>query len=103
MEPKDAQTIPRLVEAAAVRYSSRKAIVELKHVITYRELVGAMLRAARAFIAAGVEPGDRVAIWAPNIHEWIVAAIGIQAAGGVLVPLNTRLKGGEAGYILAKS
>ena len=40
---------------------------------------------------------------APNIHEWIVAAIGLQCAGAVLVPLNTRLKGGEAGYILKKS
>ena len=61
------------------------------------------LRAARAFMAAGVAHGDRVAVWAPNIHEWIVAAIGLQTAGGVLVPLNTRLKGGEAGYILEKS
>ena len=103
MEPKDAQTIPQLVEAAAVRYSGRKAIVELKTTITYRELLGEMLRAARAFIAAGIEPGDRVAVWAQNIPEWITAAVGLQAAGAVLVPLNTRLKRTEAAYILEKS
>ena len=54
-------------------------------------------------MAAGIEPGDRVAIWAPNLHEWILAAIGLQSAGAVLVPLNTRYKGGEAAYILNKS
>ena len=42
-------------------------------------------------------------MWAPNIPEWIVAAGGAQAAGGVLVPINTRLKGKEAGYILRRS
>ena len=63
----------------------------------------ASLDASRAFIAAGIEPGDRVGVWAPNIYEWVVAAIGLQGAGGVLVPLNTRMKGSEAGYILRKS
>ena len=48
-------------------------------------------------------PGDRVGIWAPNLHEWIVAAIGVQSAGGAIVTLNTRMKGGEAGYVLRKS
>ncbi|MGT2490147.1 AMP-binding protein [Cupriavidus basilensis] len=48
-----------------------------------------------ALMALGVAPGERVAVWAPNLHEWIVAALsGIQMAGGVLVPLNTRLMGG---------
>jgi HIP---CoA ligase len=103
MEPKDARTIPQLIEAAAVRFSSRKALVELKTVVTFRELATAVRRAARAFMAAGIGRGDRVAIWAPNIHEWVVAACGIQSAGAVLVPLNTRLKGAEASYVLQKS
>jgi acyl-CoA synthetase (AMP-forming)/AMP-acid ligase II len=62
-----------------------------------------MRGAARAFLAAGLARGDRVAIWAPNLWEWIVAATGLQAAGGVLVPLNTRFKGREAGHVLRKS
>ena len=41
---------------------------------------------ARAAIAAGLQPGDRAAIWAPNSAEWVLAALGVQAAGGVLVP-----------------
>ena len=47
--------------------------------------------------------GDRVALWAPNCAEWMLAALGALRAGAVLVPLNTRFKGGEAGYILRTS
>jgi acyl-CoA synthetase (AMP-forming)/AMP-acid ligase II len=54
-------------------------------------------------VASGIKAGDRVAIWAPNIHEWIVAALGALTAGAVLVPINTRFKGREASYVLAKS
>ena len=42
-------------------------------------------------------------MWAPNSIEWIVAALGITTAGGVLVPVNTRFKGTEAAYVLARS
>jgi acyl-CoA synthetase (AMP-forming)/AMP-acid ligase II len=97
------QTIPRLVQSAAERFGDRTAVEDGDLTLTFRELARAGLQAAQAFIAAGLEPGDRVGMWAPNIHEWILAAIGLQSAGGVLVPLNTRLKGSEAGYILRKS
>ncbi len=53
-------------------------------------------RRRRAFVAAGIEPGDRVGIWAPNCWEWVAALPGLQPAGGVAVPLNSRYKGGEA-------
>ena len=57
-------------------------------------------RGARASLASGIERGDRVAVWAPNSLEWIVAALGVTTAGGVLVPVNTRFKGAEAAYVL---
>ena len=56
--------------------------------------------AARALLASGIERGDRVAVWAPNSLEWIVAALGVTTAGGVLVPVNTRFRGAEAAYVL---
>jgi len=59
--------------------------------------------ATRAMMAAGVAPGDRVAIWAPNGLGWIVAALGAQSAGAALVPINTRWKGEEAAYVLSAS
>lgn len=97
------QTIPHLVRAAAHRFGEGVAVEEPGARLTFAQLAEAGLTAARAFMAAGIEPGDRVGVWAPNVSEWIVAAIGIQSAGGVLVTLNTRMKGAEAGYILRKS
>jgi acyl-CoA synthetase (AMP-forming)/AMP-acid ligase II len=96
-------TIPRLVQGAAERFGELSALEDGETRFDFQGLADAGLGAARAFIAAGLRPGDRVGIWAPNIHEWVVAAIGLQSAGGVLVTLNTRMKGGEAAYILRKS
>lgn len=97
------RTIPGLVWAAADRFGDRLAIEEGGVKLTFAALADASSRLARAFIAAGIEPGDRVALWAPNIYEWVLAAIGAQMAGAVLVPINTRFKGAEAAYILNKS
>lgn len=102
-KPADERTIPRLVQAAAERFPDRGAVEGGAVELNFAELAEAGRRAARAFCAAGIEPRDRVAIWAANIFEWIVAAIGLRSARGVLVPLDTRLKGAEAGYVLRRS
>jgi acyl-CoA synthetase (AMP-forming)/AMP-acid ligase II len=98
-----AQTIPALVRRSAQRFGAAVALEDGGVTLTFEELLRAAERAARAFVATGLRPGERAAIWAPNLHEWVVAALGLQSVGGVLVPLNTRMKGREAGYILAKS
>ena len=66
-----------------------------------RELGQAAHEFAAALVVSGVTPGDRVAIWAFNSAEWVVAVLGIFAAGGVLVPVNTRFKGPEAADMLS--
>ena len=98
-----ARTLPQVVADAAATYGERVAITDGDVCLTYEELDRARIEAARAFIAAGLEQGDRVAIWAPNIYQWIIAAIGAQSIGGVLVPMNTRYKGAEASYVIAAS
>ncbi len=98
-------TTPRLVRVAAERHGDSPAFEDESDgtTITYRHLERQVLDAARAYIAAGVEPGDRVAIWAPNIWEWPVLALGAHSAGAVVVPINTRFKGTEAAYVLGRS
>ena len=71
--------------------------------LTFRELAALAHRATRAAMAQGIRPGDRVAIWAPNSWEWIVAALGMLGAGAWLVPVNTRFKGDEAAYVLDRA
>lgn len=96
-------TIPQLVQNAATRFGAHSAIEDGDIRLTYTQLEHARVAAAKAFIAAGVMHGDRVAVWAPNIAEWIIAAIGMQSIGAILVPVNTRMKGAEAGYVLRAS
>ncbi len=96
-------TIPRLVETAAAAYGDSEAVVDGERRVTFAELAELVHAAAGECIRLGVEPGDRVGIWAPNTLEWIVAGLGALAAGGVLVPLNTRYKGEEAAWILDRS
>ncbi|GHF09605.1 FadD3 family acyl-CoA ligase [Streptomyces morookaense] len=96
-------SIPRLVRTAAERYGDREAVVEGRSRTGYRQLGERVERAAAACLAAGVEPGDRVAVWAPNTADWIVCALGAVTAGAVLVPVNTRFKGAEAAHVLART
>lgn len=106
-----AYTIPGAVEHAAARWPDAIALEERPAgdpdgallSLSFSQLWERCLDAARAFIAAGLEPGDRVAIWAPNRHEWILAAVGLHCVGGVLVPINTRFKPRETAYVLARS
>ena len=98
-----APSIAHLFAHAAQAYGDRPAIEDGARHISYRQLDQLRQQAARALLALGVQAGDRVAIWAPNIWEWIVAAGALHSVGAALVPLNTRMKGSEAGYILRES
>ncbi|MCX5586204.1 FadD3 family acyl-CoA ligase [Streptomyces erythrochromogenes] len=97
------RTIAGLVRSASARYGDLEAVVDGRVRISYAQLGERVERAAAACVAAGVEPGDRVAVWAPNTLDWIVSALGAVSAGAVLVPLNTRFKGAEAAYVLQRS
>ncbi|MCM1969910.1 FadD3 family acyl-CoA ligase [Streptomyces sp. G1] len=96
-------SIPELVRRSAERYADTEAVVEGRTRISYAELGARIERSTAACVAAGVRPGDRVALWAPNTLDWIVAALGAVSAGAVLVPVNTRFKGTEAADVLRRS
>ena len=97
------ETLPRLVDIAADRHGERPFLIDGDTTISFRDLGRRVRRAAAALVALGVGPGENVAIWAPNMWEWVVAALGAQSVGAALVPINTRYKGAEAAYILRKS
>jgi len=58
---------------------------------------------ARGLIGAGVARGDRVAVWATNVPEWIVLQFALAKAGAVLVTVNTSLRSREIEYLLRQS
>ncbi|MBV9841034.1 MAG: AMP-binding protein [Sphingomonadaceae bacterium] len=92
----------RFQQAVAV-HSGRIAIRDAGIDLTYRELEAASREVGAALIALGMRHGDRIAIWGVNSADWVVAALGIQAAGCVLIPIGTRLRGREAADILIAS
>jgi acyl-CoA synthetase (AMP-forming)/AMP-acid ligase II len=101
--PKSVRTIPQLVLASAKTYADAPAIIDGDLQLTFTELADEVFRAARGFIALGLRPHDRVGIWASNSHRWVIAALGVACAGGVVVPLNTRYRGAEARQFLART
>jgi acyl-CoA synthetase (AMP-forming)/AMP-acid ligase II len=96
-------TTPALVDWAADRYGAAEALVDGERRWSFRELAAEVHGASRAFVATGVGRGDRVAIWAPNVAEWVIGALGAQMAGAAIVPLNTRFKGHEAADLMMRS
>jgi len=105
----EARTIPALVERAAERFGPREALVDADGAearggdvrrLGFAELAAAADEAALAYVAQGLEPGDRVAIWAPNSARWVVAALGAYRAGCVVTTVNTRFRGPEAAHVV---
>jgi HIP---CoA ligase len=92
-----------MVLSAADRFGDAEAIVDGPLRLTFRQVVERIRCAAGAFADLGIDKGDRVAVWAPNSAEWIIAAFGLLTAGGVLVPVNTRFKTDEAGDVIARA
>ncbi|MEU5343730.1 MULTISPECIES: FadD3 family acyl-CoA ligase [unclassified Streptomyces] len=98
------RSIPEMALSAADRFGDAEAVVDGELRLTFRELAERIRVAAGAYAGElGIRKGDRVALWAPNSAAWIVAAFGLTAAGGVLVPVNTRFKDAEAHDIVRRS
>jgi acyl-CoA synthetase (AMP-forming)/AMP-acid ligase II len=97
------QTLCALLEESSKRYGDRLAVIDGPRRLSYTELAAQVRTMARALMAAGVQSGDRVAVWLPNTAHWLVAALGAQSAGASLVPMNTRYTGYEAADVLRRT
>src|SRR5947209_5076563 len=97
------QSIPEMTAAAANRYGDLVAVIDGDIRLTFAQLYDDARTFGAALVASGIDPGDRVSIWAGNSLEWIVAALGVWQAGAVLVPINTRFKGAEAAELLSRT
>jgi acyl-CoA synthetase (AMP-forming)/AMP-acid ligase II len=97
------ETIPAAARATAERLPGKIGLIEGEQSWTFQELYRDARAVASAYLARGLGKGDVVAIWAPNCRQWILAALGAHIAGAAITPLNTRMKGVEAGDILRRS
>jgi long-chain acyl-CoA synthetase len=91
-----------MLRDTVARYPDRTAVVEPGGPsATYAELWDRARRMAGGLRDSGVAPGDRVAVRLGNGLDWVLAFWGTHLAGGVVVPMNTRLAAAEAEFILA--
>jgi HIP---CoA ligase len=93
-------TIPAVLRNASVQFAEVEAVVDGPRRRTFSEVANSVTQVEHALIGLGVGSGDRVAIWAPNGLDWIVLSFAVYGVGAVLVPVNTRFKGGETAHLL---
>ncbi|MFL5816306.1 MAG: AMP-binding protein, partial [Conexibacter sp.] len=99
------QTIGENFEQTVARFADRDALV-VRHQdvrLTYAQLDAEVDRVARALMAAGLEAGDRIGIWAPNCAEWVLVQYATAKAGIVLVNVNPAYRTSELEYALRQS
>lgn len=90
-----AATVGSALQWWARTKGDQTAVIVAEDQLTYLQLHDWSGRLAHRFVDDGVKPGDRIGLLGPNVVQWPVAALGIMKAGGVLVPLNSRLKAAE--------
>ena len=82
-------------EALVVRHQQRR--------YTWRQLAETVDLHARAFMALGMQTGDRLGIWAPNCVEWCISQIASAKLGVILVNINPAYRSSELDYVLKQS
>ncbi len=99
------ETIGANLERTVGRFSDAEAVVSRHQGIrlTYAELNEQADRLARALMAIGLEPGDRLGIWSPNCVEWVVLQFATAKAGVILVNINPAYRTSELEYALRQS
>jgi fatty-acyl-CoA synthase len=98
-------TIGANLDRTVAAHGDREALVSVHQGLryTYTELADAVERTGRAFIAAGIQPGDRVGIWSPNCAEWALVQYATAKAGIILVNVNPAYRTSELEYALRQS
>lgn len=95
-------TVGGLLTSLARTMPSRQALVygDRNLNLSFEELEAEARLIARGLMACGVERGERVALWATNVPEWIVLQFALAKIGAILVTVNTALRAHEVDYLL---
>jgi fatty-acyl-CoA synthase len=99
-------TVGALLSSVAATLPDEEALVYChpeRRRWTFRTLNDDARLIARGLLAVGVKPGDRVAVWATNVPEWIILQFALAKIGAILVTVNTALRAHEIEYLLHQS
>ncbi|MFN7935945.1 MAG: AMP-binding protein [Bryobacteraceae bacterium] len=98
-------TLSDALAHSAARFPQREALVvrHQKLRLTWKEFDEAVTQVARGLAGLGLQPQDRVGIWASNCAEWVFLQYACARAGYVLVNVNPAYRSHELAYVLGKS
>jgi fatty-acyl-CoA synthase len=99
------ETIPANLWRTIDEHGDREALVAVHQGIqwTYQEFGERVTRLAKGLLAAGLEVGDRVGLWAPNYAEWTLVQYATAEIGVILVNINPAYRTHELAYALNQS
>ncbi len=93
-------TLSEIVSRAAARFGDKTALITGDWRITFNQVDELTNRLANALVAAGIEPGDRVTLYAPNSWEWLISYYGVLKTGAVINPINVMLTPEEVKFVV---
>jgi fatty-acyl-CoA synthase len=98
-------TIGTLLNEVAARFPENECLIDrpgLKR-FRYRDFLSTVNRLARGFMKLGVNKGDHVSLWAPNLSEWIITEFALMKIGAVLVSVDMNAQAQQLEYLLRQS
>src|SRR5215210_4154486 len=97
--------VGELLERLARDYPQNEALIYPDRGLRYNfsELDWLARQIAKGLLSYGISSGDRVALWAPNVPEWVVLQFALAKIGAILVTVNTSLRTSELEYLLKQS
>src|SRR3954454_8700530 len=104
-QPLLGETIGAILARIAATHPDAEAVVDVPSGgrWTYAQLHADVRRLAAGLLAAGIRPGDRVALWSPNRAEWILLQHATATMGAILVNINPAYRTHELSYALRQS
>src|SRR5499427_1614965 len=98
-------TVGNLLTQLARDFPSNECLIYPNRGLRYdfSELEWISRQIAKGLLAVGINRGDRVALWAPNVPEWVVLQFALAKIGAILVTVNTSLRAAEIEFLLQQS
>jgi fatty-acyl-CoA synthase len=98
------ETLGQALDLAVARWGEESALISASQGVhwSFRELRDRADALAAGLLALGLEPGDRIGIWAPNCAEWTLTQFAAARAGLILVTINPAYRRSEVAYTLKK-
>jgi carnitine-CoA ligase len=101
--PPRERTLPAMLTARAERFGDKPLVTASGKTLSFRQARDIAARFAGTFAAAGIRPGERVALICGNSAEFVAVMLGVAWLGAVLVPINTGSRGPQLAHILKNS